>query len=115
MIYYVTYIRLKGISQNLENEINEWCQSQRNDDYWYCKCHRNKVDNNELVIETNHHFTRTNLQSHIKYLYNKYHDKCDSIKVEVWDDLEATPDEPMTLTGTIDTEADWEEFLTEKN
>lgn len=115
MIYYITYIRLKGISHDFENEINDWCQSQYNDDYWYFKCRRNKADNNELIIKTNHHFSRADMPSRIKYIYNKYHDKCDSIKVEVWDDFEGTPDEPMTLTGTIETEADWEEFLTEKN
>lgn len=111
MIYYITYIRLKGISQDFDNEINILCQSQRNDDFWFFKYHRNAINNNELIIETNHHFTRTNLQSHIKYIYNRYHDKCDSITVEVWDDFEGTPDEPMKLTGTIETEADWEEFL----
>lgn len=111
MIYYKTFIILKGILRTEDIEVWNWCQTQRNDDYWYFRCHRNKVDDNELVIETNHHFSRADMPSRILYIYNKYHDKCDSIKVEVWDDFEGTPDEPMKLTGTIETEYEWFEFF----
>ena len=73
MIYYKTFIILKGILRTEDIEVWNWCQTQRNDDYWYFKC--------------------------------------DSIKVEVWDDFEGTPDEPMKLTGTIETEYEWFEFF----
>ena len=98
MIYYKTFIILKGILRTEDIEVWNWCQTQRNDDYWY-------------FIETNHHFSRADIPSRILYIYNKYHDKCDSIKVEVWDDFEGTPDEPMKLTGTIETEYEWFEFF----
>lgn len=113
MVYYKTFIILKGILRTEDIEVLNWAQTQRNDNYWYFKVYRNPKDDNELVIETNHHFSRADMPSRILYIYDKYHDKCDSIKVEVWDDLYATPDEPMVLTWRIETEYEWFEFMRE--
>lgn len=113
MIDYVTYIIFKDLPKDKEEEVRQWARKQYRDDYWHIRTGvMDEVYGGEFCVVTNYHYHRMRLPLYIYQLYNKYRNHA-KIKVEIWSDYDAKPNELYGLSEVIESEDDWKEFLDE--
>lgn len=113
MVDCLTYIIFNNLPKEKEQEIKEWANKQPNTEYWYFCASRLKEEyGGSFCVVTNYHYRRHKLQLYIYQLWKKYHDISD-IRVELWSDCDAEPDEDYGLDGTIEGE-EFNEYFSEK-
>jgi hypothetical protein len=104
MVDCLTYIIFNDLPKEKEQKIKEWAKEQPNTEYWYFCASRLKEEyGGSFCVVTNYHYRRHKLQLYIYQLWKEYHDLC-NMRVELWSDLDAEPDEDYGLDGVIEGE-----------